>query len=91
MFHDCDSDCKEYKDKDYFFDKWEINGIKYKRCPLIYVTEDVSFWIKAYQMYKNGYLLNNGGWASHSNKYIEIMIFIDNQMNKYQNEVNKNG
>lgn len=40
----------------------------------------------AYRMFKNGFLLENKGWAEHSHKYINVMLFIDNIINRVRKE-----
>ena len=45
----------------------------------------------AYKMYKSGFLVNGNGWINQSNKYIEIMLFIDNQLDRYKRELEKDG
>ena len=34
-------------------------------------------WIKAYSLFERGMLPSMGGWLSQSNKFLEIMNFID--------------
>ena len=82
----CDGDCREFKDKDCPFDKWRIGEWKFRRCPKQYVTEDVGLWLTAYQMFKSGFLPNKGGWLSQTQKFIEVILFIDIQMKRYETE-----
>lgn len=43
-------------------------------------------------MYKNGFLPNANGWMQQSNKFIEVVEFIDLQLSNYRNELeNKHG
>lgn len=37
-------------------------------------------------MYKNGFLASNGGWLDQSNKYIEIVTFIDAEITRHNKE-----
>lgn len=87
----CDGDCREFKDKDCPFDKWHINEWSFRRCPKQYVTEDMTLWFNAFQMFKAGFLPNAGGWLCQTQKFIEVVLFIDTQMKRYENEVAKNG
>ena len=84
--HECEAECEETKNKDYYFDRWEIDGVKYRRCPLQYVTQNMDFELMAYRMFKNGFLLENKGWSEHSYKYISLMFFIDNIVNRLKKE-----
>lgn len=82
MFHSCDPECKEYKDKDCFFDKWIIGEWKFRRCPKQYVTEDMSLWLHAYRMLKYGLLPAPGGWLAQTNKFMLVMSLIENELAK---------
>lgn len=43
-------------------------------------------------MFKNGFLPEQGGWINQSNKFIEIVNFIDNKINIHNKEMSdKNG
>lgn len=86
----CDGDCREFKDKDCPFDKWHINEWSFRRCPKQYVTDDMTGWLRAYQMFKRGYLPNDkAGWLNQANKFIEIVEFIDIQLERYRSEMEK--
>lgn len=88
MFHECDPECSEYKDRDHpIKERWQINEHKFNRCPLSYVEASDYFWLVAYKMFKNGFLPNVGGWLNQGNKFIEAMIFIDEEVTKAKNEV----
>jgi hypothetical protein len=90
--HQCDKDCKEYADKDCPYDKWIIGDLKFRRCPLRSITENNSYWIKAYNLYKNGFLPVEGGWLKQTNKFIEVMSFIETTlMEQEKQEAQKNG
>ena len=88
MFHDCDEECKEFKDKDCYFDKWTIADWKFRRCPKQYITENVDEWLLAYRMFKEGYLPNGGskGWLHEVNKFVKVMTFIESQVLMYQKQ-----
>jgi hypothetical protein len=46
----------------------------------------MDFELMAYRMFKNGFLLENKGWSEHSYKYISLMFFIDNIVNRLKKE-----
>lgn len=76
-----------YQDKDYPIpNRWVIGEYSYSRCPKSQVEPDIYWWIKAYDCYKNGVLPNVGGWLDQSNKYLEIMVFINNQISQHERE-----
>lgn len=89
LFHECDEECHEYKDKDYPIPgRWTIGGNEYNRCPKTYVTDDIYLWIKAYKFYLNGILPNNYGWLNQTNKFNDMMIYIDNKVSEHKREIN---
>lgn len=93
MFHKCDLECKEYRKRDHPIPgRWQLGEFEFDRCPIMYVSEDVSFWLQAYRMYQNGFLPSDTGWMKNPNKLIEIIQFIDVEMANHQKEVEeKNG
>jgi hypothetical protein len=86
LFHDCTAECREATD--YGFDRWQIGEMKFRKCPRLELTEDVSGWLYAYRMFKNGFLPNAGGWLEQSNKFIEVMCFIEAKVAEFQREAN---
>lgn len=98
MLHVCDADCKEYKDTDCPYDKWEIAGLKddevwkFRRCPKQFVTEDVEPWFMAYRMFERGYLPNGNsrGWLHESNKFVKVMLFIEDLTIRLKKEEQEN-
>ena len=83
MFHECDGECGDYRDKDHpIKGRWQIDEWKFSRCPLTYVSSSVYYWIYAYKLFCKGILPTEKGWLNESNKYIEIMTFIDNEVKK---------
>ena len=62
--------------------------MKFRRCPRVYVTDGAEWWLRAFHLYKKGLLPNgNSGWLHESNKYIEVMTFLDSQVALYQKEM----
>jgi len=79
-------------DKDYPMEgRWQIADEKYQRCPLSILDDNFLSWGKAYGMFKNGMLPNSGGWLDQSNKYIEMMLYMDCIISKNNNEKVNNG
>ena len=93
MFHKCDLECREYRDRDHPIPgRWQLGEWEFDKCPRTYVTENVEFWLKAYQMYKKGFLPSDPRWIKNTNKLIEILGFIDIEIANHQQEVEaKNG
>lgn len=92
MHHECDLDCKAYKEKDSPIPgHWQIQELSFQRCPKTQMTENVDLWIKAYRLFEIGLLPCGGGWLDQSNKYIEIMDFLSIEfakINKARGEKN---
>ena len=44
------------------------------------------WWFKSYGFYKNGITPNGAGWLSQTNKYVEMMTYIGNEITKKENE-----
>lgn len=92
MFHECDRECEAYTDKDHPIPgRWEIEGMKFRRCPKIMIDPAVGWYITAYNFYKNGITPNGEGWQQESNKYVEAMEFIDAKIAEHQRENAPNG
>lgn len=82
-------DCERYKDKDHpIKGRWEVEQWKFNRCPLTYVPNTVWVWVKAYNFYKSGILPNGNGWLKETNKFIEIILFIERKISEDLKEKN---
>jgi hypothetical protein len=89
LFHECDEECADYTDKDHPIKKrWQIGDDYYNRCPHSTVPRETWYWLKAYQFFKQGILPTSGGWLDQTNKFNEIMLFIDGQILKHKKEQN---
>lgn len=78
MLHKCEHSCKEFKDKDAPYIIENILGMDFRRCPLGEVDHVFcTFWFRAYKRDKRGQLISKDGWLDQTNKYLEIMDFID--------------
>ena len=63
-----------------------INGEAVFRCPLKLVTATSWEYIKAYRFYKDGFLPNGAGWANESEKFLDAMAVISNEVDKAEQE-----
>lgn len=63
-----------------------VNGEVYKRCPLKIVPHYIYDYIKAYKMYKDGYLPNGKAWLDESNKFIESLSIIEKEINEIERD-----
>ena len=89
LFHECDEECEEYKDKDYPVpNRWVIDKYEFNRCPKSNIDQDAYTWIRAYNLYKSGVMPNAGGWLDQTDKFISIMLFIDSKIESYKRENN---
>lgn len=43
-------------------------------------------WIIGYRMYKKGFLPNEGGWLCQCSKFVEVMLFIEEELAKHERE-----
>lgn len=83
LFHKCDAECSKYSNTDHpIKDRWTIDEYKFSRCPKIFVDDSVYYWIRTYNLFKNGILPNDGGWLRQANKFLEVMLFIDLKINE---------
>lgn len=55
------------------------------------IPADTWYWVKAYQFFKNGMLPSDGGWMQQSNKFIDVMSFLDGEIEKHKKEMAKDG
>lgn len=89
LFHVCDLECKEYTTENHPIPgRWQLGDMQFDRCPKTYVTEDMTDWVIAYQMFKHGFLPNTGGWMNQCSKFTEIMFFMSSEMAKHEREQN---
>jgi len=90
LFHKCDLECKEYKFRDHPIPgRWGLGEMEFNRCPLTYVTENVTGWLIAHSMFQKGLLPNAGGWMQQSNKFIEVMFFLDAEIKRHNEQGKK--
>lgn len=63
-----------------------IDAETYWRCPLKLVTPISWEYIKAYRFYKGNLLPNGKGWLDESDKFLDAMIIIGNEIAKTERE-----
>lgn len=69
---------------------WEVDGERFYRCPLKLVPNWVWDFTKAYTLYKNGILPHANGWLNESDRFLQGMAIIENEIVKIENEKVKN-
>jgi hypothetical protein len=80
-------DCEKYKDKDHPAPgRWQIEEWKFNRCPLTYIDKSTNWWIKAYNLYKDGHMPNGYGWGKESGKFCMVMNFINQKIVSHQKD-----
>lgn len=89
LFHECDEECQYYKDIDHPLKKrWQIGEYFFNRCPKSQIDQQIYWWLTAYNLYKNKIMPTEKGWLYQSNKYIDVMLFIDSEIAKHEKEHN---
>ncbi len=81
--HTCDDKLKEERghDKDGII-PFLVDGKRVFRCPLTFITKQSWDYIKFYNFYEDGFLLDD------SEKFLQAMMVLKNQFNKHKG---KNG
>ena len=51
------------------------------------IDKDTRWWIKAYNLYKDGHLPGGTGWGEESIKFIEVISFINHKIVSHQKDV----
>ncbi len=85
--HTCDDKLKEERghDKDGII-PFYVGGERGFRCPLTLVTPLSWEYIKAFGFYEKGYLPNGKAWTEESNKFIQAMMVLENEFNRWKNQ-----
>lgn len=63
-----------------------LSGEQHFRCPLKLVTPTSWEYIRAYGFYKDSFLPNGKGWTGESDKFLDAMIVIGNEVAKTERE-----
>jgi len=66
-----------------------INTEQHYRCPIKLVSGISWEYIRAYGFYKNNFLPNGKGWLDESDRYLDAMSIIRNEITKMEAKKNK--
>lgn len=61
-----------------------IDGYRYTRCPIKLITRSTWEYIEAYSFYKMGFLPNGKAWRNESQKFLDAIIIIENELIKQE-------
>lgn len=86
--HECTADCEAYKDQDHPIPgRWQIGKWKFQRCPSRLMDQGIVWFTRSYMFMQKGILPDTGGWMDQTNKFIEVMQFIQGELNKREANV----
>ena len=63
-----------------------IGEEKYFRCPLKLITSISWEYIVAFDLYQKGILPNGNAWLNESQKYLDTMVVLENEVKKRELE-----
>ena len=63
---------------------WHLDDWEFQRCPLKVVTQQSAEYIRAYNLFKTGFLPNSGGWMEQSLKFLEAVEIIERELDRIQ-------
>jgi len=87
LFHECDNECKLYRDVDHpIKNRWTIGEYEFSRCPKTYVDSEFYEWFTLYDLFKKGIMPVEGGFYNQSNKFVQIVTYIDNILEEHKQE-----
>jgi len=85
--HECDDKLKEERGcGQKGLRAFWVGGERVFQCPMSLVHEESWALIKAYNFFEKGMLPNEGGWINQPNDYIQAMMILDNEFNKWRNK-----
>lgn len=64
--------------------RWQIGDWYFNRCPVTMVTQQSKEFLRAYAMYKQGFLPNGRGYLYETQKYLDAMTIIENEVSNGQ-------
>ncbi len=67
--------------------KWNIAGTHYQRCPIRLLTPQTLWLLRIYGHYRHGFLPTSGGLFEQSNRLLQAMEIINEEIVNLQNEV----
>ena len=66
---------------------WKIEGGgEFSRCPVTMITPQSMMYIRAYNMFKDGFLPNPGGWMDQPVKFAEVITYIQGLIQKNEEQ-----
>ena len=68
---------------------YHYGGESFKRCPLMMITSVSWEYIRAFNFFEKGFLPNGQAINEESNKYLDAMMFLDNEFSKWKNKTKK--
>lgn len=69
------------EDKPTIEGRWQIREYDFDRCPLKLIDRKTTAYIEAYNYLQKGIMPYASGYKNNSNKYVEAMRVIDNEVN----------
>ena len=85
--HSCDDKLKEERGHDREgIIPFLVDGKRIFRCPLTIITPLSYEYLKAFNFYEKAILPNGKGWNEENNKFIQAMMLLGNEFNKWQNK-----
>jgi len=65
-------------------ERWRIRNYTWQRCPVKLITPTTVYFLNAYNFLQKGILPYNLGYKRNSNRYIEAMAVIDNEVKRLE-------
>ena len=85
--HSCDDKLKEERGHDREgIIPFLVDGKRIFRCRLTILTPLSYEYLKAFNFYEKAILPNGKGWNEENNKFIQAMMLLGNEFNKWQNK-----
>jgi hypothetical protein len=85
----CNTQIKKIRGCDKAGKEVTIEGIKIDRCPVKLISQETKLLLQAYLFYKNGFLYGDGNIASQSIRYIDTMLFIEQEVKRLEEKYGK--
>ncbi len=68
---------------------WKVGDYEFQRCPKKIITLQTVEYIRAYNLYEKGILLNPGSWNEQPIKYQEVIRLISYMLSAPDEDQNK--
>ena len=65
---------------------WELNGEQYRGCPFKIVTRQSANFLRAFNLFRLGYLPNPGAWLEQSAKMLDAFEVIEKALQAIETE-----